>query len=377
MTTDTLRLLVVDDEPGMRSGVARTLARFTADYPDIGVQVSFSVSEAGSGEEALQMIAAQPPHLLLLDHKLPGISGLEVLEQLPAAAAETQTVMITAYAALATAITAIKRGAYDFLPKPFTPDELRAVVRKAARSVILAAHARRLAEEKKQIRFQFISVLGHELKAPLGAIEGYLRIIQNRTAGSELAAYDEAVSRSLVRAEQMRKLITDLLQLTRIESGQRARELQPLDLAAAARTALETVTPDAQARGIALALDTPPALPLLADRTELEIMLNNLLSNAVKYNRDRGSVTMTLRRDGGTVTMAVADTGIGMTDGETARLFGEFVRIRNAQTKNISGSGLGLSIVRKLAELNGGTVTVASIPGQGTTFTVTLPCPAA
>jgi len=375
--TGRLRVLVVDDEPGMCRGVARALERFAVPEPDLGLTVSFSVAQAASGEEALAMMAQGLPDLLLLDHKLPGISGIEVLERLPAGEHDLRTIMITAYASLETAVTAIKRGAYDFLLKSFTPDELRAVVRKAAHAVVLARQARQLAAEKRQVRFQFISVLGHELKAPLGAIEGYLRIMRDRAAGSELAAYDEAVARSLVRADQMRKLIEDLLQLTRIESGQRARTLAPTDAMAVLRAAAETVQPDAQARGISVTLAGPVTLPVLADATELEIIANNLLTNAVKYNRDGGTVTATLASAVPGLTLTVADTGIGMTAEETARLFGEFVRMRNAKTKHILGSGLGLSIVKKLAELNGGSVTVASTPDAGTTVTVALALPAA
>jgi signal transduction histidine kinase len=101
-------------------------------------------------------------------------------------------------------------------------------------------------------------------------------------------------------------------------------------------------------------------------------MLNNLVSNAVKYNRTGGLVNVTVTRAGDVVTVSVEDTGIGMTAKETARLFGEFVRIKNEKTRNISGSGLGLSILKRLATLYGGEVTVASTPDAGTTFTVTL-----
>jgi signal transduction histidine kinase len=116
---------------------------------------------------------------------------------------------------------------------------------------------------------------------------------------------------------------------------------------------------------------------LQADRGEIEIMLNNLVSNAVKYNRDGGRVDVTLSGGVEGVTMAVKDTGIGMTKEETAKLFGEFVRIKNTKTRNIMGSGLGLSILRKLANMYGGEVTVESQPDVGTTFTVRLPAGAA
>ena len=114
---------------------------------------------------------------------MPGISGLDVLDRLAGMQTDMLTIMITAYASIETAVTATKRGAYDFLAKPFTPDELKSTIRKAAARLILAKQARKLAEEKRQVRFEFIRVLGHELKAPLNAVAGYLELIQERTPG--------------------------------------------------------------------------------------------------------------------------------------------------------------------------------------------------
>ncbi|MCE5326781.1 MAG: response regulator [Planctomycetaceae bacterium] len=370
--SQTLKVLVVDDEPGMRMGVQRALKGLVLQLPEIDGDVALEVQEADTGEAALEAIAASHPDILLLDHKLPGISGLEVLERVNGHSEGMLTLMITAYASLETAITATKRGAYDFLAKPFTPEELRAAVRKAAKHLMLQREARRLAQEKRQVRFQFISVVVHELKAPIGAIKGYLQIMKDRTAGNELAAYDHMVDRSMVRLEGMQKLIFDLLDLTRIESGQKARELSVVDAVAAARDAIEAQAAAAAPRKITLELHAPPALEMTADRGELDIIFNNLISNAVKYNRDGGGVDVTLSCQGGVVTATVSDTGIGMAADDVARLFGEFTRIKNEKTRNITGSGLGLSIVKKLAQLNGGDATVASRLNEGSTFTVTL-----
>jgi signal transduction histidine kinase len=364
-------VLVTDDERGMRMGVVRALKNFSVSMPDLAREVGFVVEEAESGEDALAKIEAAPPDILLLDHKLPGLSGLEVLDRL-AGRDGTLTVMITAYASLDTAVSAIKRGAYDFLAKPFTPAELKNTVRKAAQRLILAQQAKRLAEEKRQVRFQLISVLAHELKAPLAAVEGYLRIIKDRAAGDQPATYDHMLDRSLVRIDGMRKLIGDLLDMTRIESGQKKRDLAPLDLLDAARAALETLAPAAAERKIAMEIHAPAPVPMTADRGEIEILLNNLVSNAVKYNRQGGRVDVTLSQAEGTVTIAVADTGIGMTPAEAEAVFNEFTRIKNEKTVHIIGSGLGLSIVRKLAALYNGTATVESTPDVGSTFTVTL-----
>ena len=367
---DTLRVLVTDDELGMRLGVARTLRDFTVRVPDVNEVVSFVVDEADSGELALEKIKENPPDILFLDHKMPGISGLDVLDALKDMPTEMLTIMITAYASIETAVTATRRGAYDFLAKPFTPDELRNTTRKAASRLVLAKQARKLAEEKRQIRFQFIRMLGHELKAPLNAVEGYLQLLHEGRL--DKAACVEAVDRSLVRIEGMRKLIADLLDMTHIESGQRARQLVLLDVAAVARAAMETLAPDAAAAGVLVVLHADTAVAMTADRGELEMIFNNLLSNAIKYNRPKGRVDVTLTKTDDRVTIAVADTGIGLTAEEAGRLFGEFVRIRNAKTQQILGSGLGLSIVKKIAQLYDGEATLKSKPDAGSTFTVVL-----
>jgi two-component system sensor histidine kinase/response regulator len=370
--TQMLRMLVVDDEPGMQQGIARALRDFKLSMPYMQMEVGFEVTTTDNGEAALELIEKNKPDILMLDHKLPGISGLEVLEKIASRKDEMLTIMITAYASLETAITAIKRGAYDFLAKPFTPIELRDVVSKATRNIILAQQAKKLAEEKRQIRFQFISVLAHELKSPLAAVEGYLHIVKDRSVGDDPAAYDQMLGRSLVRLEGMRKLIIDLLDMTRIESGQKKRELTDIDLRKTTQSVIETFIPTAQERSIAIELTGDTDIHLNGDGSEIEIILNNLVSNAVKYNRDGGRVEVVLKNQPDSVTITVSDTGIGMSPEDTARLFEDFVRIKNEKTRNILGSGLGLSIVKKLAHLYNGEVSVKSEPDKGTTFTVTL-----
>jgi signal transduction histidine kinase len=370
---DTLRVLVTDDELGMRLGVARTLRNFTVRVPDVDTDVSFVVDEADSGEAALEKIRRAPPDILLLDHKMPGISGLEVLDQLAGMSIDMLTIMITAYASIETAVSATKRGAYDFLAKPFTPDELKSTIRKAAARLVLAKQARKLAEEKRQIRFEFIRVLGHELKAPLNAVSGYLELLQSHSLGPEVQKYDEMVARSLDRMEGMRKLIADLLDMTQIESGRKNRQLAAVDVAEIARAALDAVRPEAARQGVTVCLQDNGPVAMTADRREMEMIFNNLLSNAVKYNRPQGRVDVRLARSAaGQLSIRVADSGIGMTAEESVQLFDEFVRIKNDKTLHILGSGLGLSIVKKIALLYDGDATVESRPDAGSTFTVVL-----
>ena len=371
---ETLRVLIVEDEAPMRAAVSRALSRLTLQLPDIEGEFRFAVEEAETAEEGLRRIDERAPDIVLLDHQLPGMSGVELLgllcERVPPPS--FLTVMMTAYATLENAVAATKRGAHDFLAKPFSPEELRAVVSKTTRHLLLTRETRRLAQEKRHVRFQLLSVIVHELKAPLAAIQGYLYLLKDHSAGDDPAVYEKAVDRSLVRIDGMRDLIMELLDLTRLESGQKRRDLVELDLRDVARTAIESVLPEATRRGIAVALDAPEAVAFTADRSEMEIVFNNLLTNAVKYNRDGGRVEVRLRARAGRAVIAVADTGIGMTAEECARLFQEFVRIKNEKTRKIPGSGLGLSVLRKLAHLYGGEVAVESAPDRGSTFTVEL-----
>lgn len=374
-----LRILVADDESGMRAGMRRTLEGMRVRSED-GLEYRLTVDEAADGKQTRQKLAAGGVDLLLLDHSMPGSLGMDILQDLrgPDGTGEPEplTIMVTAYASLEMAVKATKQGAFDFLAKPFNPAELRRVVDKAAGHLLAARTARDLARQKHQVRFEFISILAHELKAPLGAVEGYLRLLEEGVTRDQPEATLRMVGRSLARLEGMRKLIYDLLDLTRIESGRHNREPRDLDLGTLLPGVLETFAPQAAARGITLELEVRGDARLHADPGELTIIFNNLVSNAVKYNRDNGRVQVTVDGggDGGgsLLTVTVQDTGIGLTEEEAGRLFGEFVRIRNDKTSAILGSGLGLSIVRRLARLCGGDVTVRSEPDVGSAFTVTL-----
>jgi len=369
---NTLQVLAIDDEPGMRRGVVKTLRRFTISLRDLDTDVNFEVTEAEDGKEALAALENETFDIVLLDYKLPDMNGIEILNVIREKEYDLLTVMMTAYASLEVAVSATKNGAFDFLAKPFSPDELKAVVRKASSNLMLRRHARQLDEEKKQVRFQFLSVLAHELKAPLNAIQGYLNIMDNHIAGDNIKDYDKMISRSLLRISGMRKLIFDLLDLTKIESGQKKRELTNINILEAAVNAVESMEPMAAERNIKLNLIPEDPIFIYGDHGEFEIIFNNLVSNAVKYNTDNGSVDIEITRSDDEVIIKVADTGIGMTEEQLAKLFQEFVRFKNDKTRNIEGSGLGLSILKRISLLYSGDVKVESEENKGTTFIMTL-----
>lgn len=372
---EVIDILVVDDEPGIRSGVTRILRNFSVSYPFLEDDIGFNVIEAATGEEAIDIIKRSSPAIVLLDNKLPGIQGVEVLQFINENHPDILVMMITSYASLELAVRATNIGAYDFVPKPFTPQELKSSVENITKHYFLRRMTRKLHREGKQVRFQFLTVLSHELKAPLNAIEGYLKMMQEKQAGNNIDSYMDFIDRSLARIQSMRSLIMDLLDLTHIESGKRQRTLREIDLTLVARSAIETMTPLAIQCDVTLTLQTTDPVIMLADSDDMEILLNNLISNAVKYNKPGGWVKCSITKTALEVKLIVSDSGIGIEAEDIPKLFQEFTRIKNPQSKNVTGSGLGLSIVKRVADLYGAKIDVQSEPGVGSTFTIVFPLP--
>ncbi|MEI6456555.1 MAG: hybrid sensor histidine kinase/response regulator [bacterium] len=369
----TLKILVVDDEPGIRSGVSRILKNFRVDYPFMEEPFDFEVLEASTGEEGIELIESSSPDILLLDNKLPGIQGVEVLGYIKRKQKNIIVVMITSFASLELAVKATSDGAFDFIPKPFTPQELKSSIENISKKIFLRKMTNTLHDTGKQIRFTFLSVLSHELKAPLNAIEGYLRMIREHQLGDKAEDYDQVVERSLERIKGMRTLILDLLDLTKVELGKAKRSIAPVSLNQVAQTAMDTMRPYSIQRDIQLILKASEPLIISADADEMEIIFNNLISNAIKYNKEGGTVECVISENNGCAEVKVTDSGIGMSKEEMDSIFDDFVRIKNEKTKNITGTGLGLAIVKKLTENYSGIIEVSSIPDQGSTFIVKLP----
>ncbi|MGI6339488.1 MAG: ATP-binding protein [Bacteroidales bacterium] len=368
-----LKVYVVDDEPGIRSGVSRILNNFHVTYPFMDEDYTFLVKEAATGEEAIAMIDAEKPDILLLDNKLPGIQGIDVLEYIKEKKYDFVVAMITSYASLDVALRAHKFGATDFIPKPFTPQELKSSIENITKQQYLKRITHSMNEEGRKIRYQFLSVLSHELKAPLNAVEGYLRMMQDKQAGDRIDDYATPIERSLQRIQGMRNLIMDLLDVTKIQLVRKDEKAEIVNLENIASGAIVTVRPLAIQMDVAVKLTVKSEAIITADPTDMEIIFNNLVSNSVKYNRRGGRSEIILDSTENDVIAIFIDTGIGISKTDQENLFSEFVRIKNERTRNITGSGLGLSIVKKVVDLYNGSITVSSIPDEGTTFTVRLP----
>ena len=368
-----LKVLVVDDEPGIRSGVTRILSHFQVNYPFMDEDYTYEVLEAATGEEGIIIIDRDQPDIVLLDNKLPGIQGTDVLEYIRNKKYDIVVAMITSYASLDVALKAHKFGATDFVPKPFTPQELKSSIENITKQQYLKRITHKMNQEGKKVRYQFLSVLSHELKAPLNAIEGYLRMMEERQSGDRIEDYATPIERSLQRIQGMRNLIMDLLDFTKIRLERKEEKIEEVHLSGIASNAIVTVRPYAIQMEVTIDLAIKSDAVIMADPTDMEIIFNNLVSNSVKYNKRGGKCEIIIDENDSEVVVIFSDTGIGINEADKDELFSEFVRIKNEKTRNISGSGLGLSIVKKVVELYNGTIAVESAPDVGTTFTVRLP----
>jgi signal transduction histidine kinase len=224
----------------------------------------------------------------------------------------------------------------------------------------------------------FSTMLSHELKASLNAVEGYLRMMDSRDAGEAISAYDRMIKRSLSRLEGMRETLEDVVDLAKAASGDESkRKFEDVDLNALARAALAPLLDQIANRGLKLSREIPEGLRFRAVPGELRIVLSNLLSNAVKYNRSGGSIRLSIHENDGILDIKVADTGIGVPPEARESLGGDFVRIKSPETREIPGSGLGLSIVKRIAALYDGALSIESERGEGSQFSVTLKEPPA
>jgi len=481
----TARILVIDDEYGVRSGIRQILE-----------MEGYEVEEAATGKEALTLLHGGQYDVVFLDYRLPDIDGLTILQVIKQDELELMTCMITAYANIDTAIAATRQGVDFFLPKPFLPDDLLGVAETLVRHKQARSEAERLrkeheagllalAEEKTQThslisslrdavlvvnrdgdvvlvnramaaildlpedeavprpaadllgasplaslveqlaapqkdrtigqlsfgersfmtsivtfrdddgqalgriltlsdisqvrrlameKERFIRTMVHELKSPLGAVRSLIEVATDKSLGDSLDSYLPMLQRAEGRIDNLVQLIGDLLSLSRSEQAESQGEPELLAIEPAVTGALRLQAEKIASRGIVARTELEPGLPpVLVSSDDLDLIVSNLIGNAVKYNRDGGSVEVRARHIGEWVRMDVKDTGIGIAEENLELVLTEFFREKRPETRDIEGSGLGLSIVKRLVERAGGRLEVVSIQSEGSTFSVLLP----
>lgn len=487
---DELTILIADDEGDIRDGAERILKR-----------IGFRVVKAARGDEAQKTVEALRPDMVLLDLKMPGLDGMEVLKFIRQMDPRILVIIITGYATVEAAIEAMKRGAYDFIPKPFEPDQLRIVVNRTAEKIRLRREAEHLEQEKlrtladldteksrihsiveslpdgvlvtntagnvvlmnpacrqlmgladmkpgrpidecipdealcqliqdisqgrildyedipaqefalpdgkylraraqpvlgerkeclgavvnfadittlkivDRLKSEFVSKVSHELRSPLSTIHEQLATVIGDLVDRAPVQDQHILTRAKEKTKGMISLINDLLDMSRIDEGLICREPRPVLLEELLRSIVDFLGVKAQAKQQALTLVLPEApLPeLQADPLALESIFGNLIANAITYTPEGGSIRVEVDMAGVNVRARVIDNGIGIAEKHLTRIFERFYRIKEEATRYITGTGLGLPIVKGLLDAMGGIIEVQSTPGEGTAFTVLLP----
>jgi PAS domain S-box-containing protein len=225
------------------------------------------------------------------------------------------------------------------------------------------------ARQVDRIKDALVATVSHELRTPLTSIIGYLELLgADEPLSAEDARFVEIVRRNAARLQRM---VEELLFLSRVDAGGLELDLDDVDVVELARAALGSADPAAAARRIVLEFDGPATLRARADGNRLGQVFDNLISNAIKFTPERGCVKVSIVGDGETIVASVSDTGCGVPQGEQSRLFERF--FRSTATRDLPGTGLGLTIVRAIVESHGGSIACRSDTGKGTTFTFTIP----
>lgn len=490
-------ILIVDDDEVIRLACLRTLQ-----------PLGLAIDVAENGRLGLEKIKSNKYDLVLLDLMMPEMTGTEFLDAIREIDANIIVVVITGFATIESAVETLKKGVYDYLSKPFTPEELRNVVRRGLERRALLLRAERLrvgrekslyklaaqksrmttiincmgegliavdkdgrlllinavacrllglampcktntpirgllnsrelenlifealaredfkaqqfvtreivvneaegktyfvtlapirekraelsgvalvlrdvSEEKKLERMKaefqkLVSVVAHELKAPISTIEGYLDIIIKGFVKDNPEKQMEYLVRSRDKAEMLRNLIQDLLSLTSIESGRLTQKQTAVDVRKLIAEITTFMENEAQKKHLHIHLDLPPQLPvILGDKNALTYLFSNLMSNAIKYNKDGGEITIKGAVQDKFVVISVIDTGYGIAEEELDKIFQEFYRSKSEVIQKIPGTGLGLNITKRIAELHNGFIRVSSKLHEGSRFDVYLPGP--
>lgn len=364
MTTDSKQrlILVIDDEEALRDGCRQVLSK-----------TGYDVLTAGNGSEGIRLAREHLPDMVFVDLKMPNLSGMEIIEILSHDIPDAVLVIITGYASIMSAVEAMQKGAYDYLPKPFSADQLRVLTHRGLEHRRLKMETKILREEKDQIQKNFITFVSHEMRSPLVVIRQYIETLKVIAGDRFDQDVREIIERCGNRVEGLENLVEHWLDISRIENGTFTEKKASLSLSAVLYRSIEEMTPLCRKRGISLKTEIQDNLPeIIGDEESLVRVFTNIIGNATKYTSSPGMISVGVQHDKYYVIVNISDTGIGIPHDKIPFIFEPFFRCKG-QDERVRGSGLGLTFCKKIMESHQGDISVSSTEGEGTIFTLKFP----
>lgn len=368
------KILVVDDEIEILKFIEKAL-----------VKNGYYVKVTANPFEVTDILKNDDFDIAIVDLRMPDIDGIKLLEIIKTAFPKIEVLIITAHATIETAIECLKKGADDYLLKPFEINELFTTIEKTLETKQLKSQLVSL-QEMDKLKDEFISTVSHELKTPLQAISGAIEFLTKyekfkiekrkfvrRQSDKDIPKLVEIISR---QTEKMKGLVSDLLDFAKLEAGFVEIKKEDVSVAKIVGETVYEVKPLADIKKVEIKYisSISNVLSINCDAQHIKRVLSNLLSNSIKYTPSGGRISVWLKKKDNEVEVTVEDNGIGIVKENLEKVFEKFFRVDQSLTRESGGFGLGLAICKKIVELHGGKIRAESDGlGRGSRFIFTLP----
>ena len=349
-------ILIVDDEMGPRESLKMILNPY------------YNVLTADRGAQAVELLKQHSIDLVTLDLKMPGFTGIHVLEKVKQHDPDIEAIIITGYGSLDTAIEGLRLGAFDYISKPFDVNHILALVRRGL-------ERRNAKSQLRQVKTDFLSNISHELRTPLSVVVGFVYLLLNQVIG-KLSDEQQKVLETVYRnSEELLELIDNVLWMTSLNAGEANATMERFDAREVVNETTKRYEKSIRDKGLKLEVKlSDNDMSLVSDRGKIERVFQNVFNNAVKFTSE-GEIVVKAQsspqRD--SIEIEVSDTGIGIEQSKIESIFEPFHQADNSMQRSYSGLGIGLTVARRMAELIGGKLAVTSKPGVGTRVNMTFP----
>jgi len=362
MMDDKPKILIIDDEEIVLDSCTQILK-----------SGNYRIATAHNGTEGLALLQEFQPDLVYVDLKMPGLSGFEVLDQIYEYDPTIVTMVITGFATVSSAVETMKKGTYDFLPKPFTPDELRLITQRGLEKRQLILETIALRREKETLREHYAAIVSHELKSPLGAVQQNLYVLADDLSEVLTEEQTTKFKRLQTRIDDLVKLINTWLRAISVDVSTIRESFEPVSIPTVIAKAVENVQTHATGKAVDIEVLVADRLSdVNGDEGTLVEAVVNIVGNAVKYTRYEGNVSIRAKEEGGKLHIIVTDNGVGIAKEDLPHLFEDFY-VGKSKTEGERRSGVGLAITRRIIEAHDGFISVDSELGKGSTFVIQLP----